>query len=392
MKTTTEISTKRPAAKLLIVEDDNLSSMILERIFLNEPVSLLIAHTGEEAIRLATDQQPDLILLDVILPGMDGFEVASTLRKSVDNVPPIIFITAQREPNDIVKGFEAGGSDYITKPFQPLEVLARVRTHLRVRSLLNSQTKMIEQLTEANRSKNNFLGIAAHDLRSPLLSIRGLAELLNDDIYPTDKPEHLEMLQAILSGSDRMLHLINDLLDISRIEAGALTLLVKPGDPAAMLSRAVLINTGSARRKNISLKIAADDGESFPFDGERLQQVVENLLSNAIKFSPPGSTVEISAAVSDQHLTIRVRDQGPGIPENERHRLFQDFGRTSVQPTGGEPSTGLGLAICRKIVTAHEGTIDCRNLSGGGCEFSVSLPWRKDIIKENHAELRAHCG
>jgi len=308
---------------------------------------------------------------------MSGFEACRELRKRHGaHAAPLIFITAKQEAESVVEGFNAGGVDYIMKPFRQKEVVARIGTHLEIRLLSEKQRTLVDQLSRANAAKNKFLGMAAHDLRNPLASIRGLSEFLRDGTVGDLTPDQLELINLIHQASQNMVSLVNDLLDVATIEAGELKLALAPVALADIMEKSIAMSAREASRKKTV--ILFDQCEATPvltLDADKIRQVVDNLLSNAVKYSPPGSTVSVGLrALPLGAHAISVRDQGKGIPEGERDRLFKDFSRLSVQPTGGEKSTGLGLAICRKIVEAHNGTIVAENLPAGGCEFRVTLP------------------
>ena len=363
--------------KILLVDDDRLNIRILRSMLQNEGYVLAEADSAESALVLYDDFQLDLVLLDVLLPGMTGFDACRELRKRHSaKAAPVMFITAKQEAEDVVEGFSAGGVDYVMKPFRQKEVVARIRTHLQIRLLSERQSTLVDQLSRANAAKNKVLGMAAHDLRNPLASIRGLAEFLRDGTVGELTTDQLELINLIHQASQNMVSLVNDLLDVATIEAGELRLMIAPVALADVIEKSVAMNAREAARKKTA--ILFEQCEATPvlnLDADKIRQVVDNLLSNAVKYSPPGSTVRVGLrALPLGAHAVTVRDQGKGIPEGERDRLFKDFSRLSVQPTGGEKSTGLGLAICRKIVDAHGGSIVAENLPAGGCEFRVTLP------------------
>ncbi|MBL9199198.1 MAG: hybrid sensor histidine kinase/response regulator [Opitutaceae bacterium] len=357
--------------KILIVDDDRLSIRILGGILKTDGYLWSEAHTGEGALAAYTTYQPDLILMDVLMPGIDGFETCRRLKQSYgEKSPPVIFITAKTDSEDVVKGLSAGGVDYLPKPFKPKEVLARIRSHLQSQALL-------EQLSKANAAKNRFLGMCAHDLRNPLASIRGITEFLRDGALGPLNADQLDMVQTIHSASQSMLDMVNELLDVATIESGVLKLERKSHNLAELVAKSVALTNMEAAKKKTHVTFEPPATAIAPaIDAAKMKQVVDNLLSNAVKYSPPGSAITVHAG-ADPALgicSVAVRDQGPGIPDSERDKLFKDFGRLSSKPTGGEKSTGLGLAIVRKIVEAHDGTITAENLPGRGCEFRFTLP------------------
>ncbi len=362
--------------RVLIVEDDRMNARILSSILRPEGFTVAEASSGEAALAACPAFQPDVILLDVIMAGIDGFETCRTLKATPATATvPVIFITAKNQPADIVKGLEAGGVDYVLKPFQPREVIARIRTHLHLRALLEHQAHLIADLSRANAAKNHFLSIAAHDLRNPLTSIRGLAEFMLEGASGELSEDQRAMLRSVHGTTHNMLDLLNELLDISIIESGEMRLDLTPTNIADIVHDAVFLNGLTAARKQ--MKIACrpfKPSRPLQIDARKIRQVIDNLLSNAIKFSPPGTTITVLFSEDGPNQTISVRDQGPGIPDGEMNMLFTSFGKTSVKPTAGEKSTGLGLAICRKIVEAHRGTVTASNLAEGGAAFQITLP------------------
>jgi len=362
--------------RILVVDDDRLNIRILVGILQTEGYVIAEADSGERALELYESFRPDLLLLDVVMPGIDGFSTCRELHKRYgEYTAPVIFITAKNESDDVVEGLAAGGVDYLPKPFRRKEALARIRTHLHNRLLVEQQKSLVDQLTEANSAKNKLLGMAAHDLRNPLASIRGLAEFLSDGAVGNLTPDQADLVKTIRETSMSMLTLLNELLDVATIEAGELKVNRELQNLSDLVEKAVYLNNINASRKSTKIQfISPPKAAMARIDGSKIQQVLDNLLSNAVKFSPPGSTIRVKVSEYTGGCTIAVQDQGPGIPDNERHRLFKDFGTLSVKPTGGEKSTGLGLAICRKIIEAHRGTIVATNVAGGGCEFSITLP------------------
>ena len=362
--------------RILIVDDDRLSVRILSSILKPEGCELAEADSGEAALALYEELQPDLVLLDVIMPGITGFETCRTLKaRHGDLLAPVIFITAKSQSEDIVEGLAAGGVDYLPKPFKAREALARLRTHLQNRILNEQQRQLVAQLSTANAAKNRLLGMVAHDLRNPLASIRGLAEFLQDGTVGRLTPDQLDLVNTIHEASQGMLTMVNELLDRSVIESGELKIQFADRPIAGLLTKAIYLNNINASKKGSRIELSAPPHAAMlHIDGDKVRQVMDNLLSNAIKFSPPNSVVSVATETNDAYYSVLVKDQGPGIPENERHKLFQNFGQTSVKPTAGEKSTGLGLAICQRIMKAHAGDIEVENDRTGGAVFKITFP------------------
>lgn len=362
--------------RILIVDDDRVNVRILFGILKGEGYVLEEANSGEQALAVYETFKPHLVLLDVVMPGINGFDACRELRQRYgEDAAPVIFITAKSQSDDVVEGFHAGGVDYLPKPFRPREAVARIRTHLYDSMLSEEQKSLVEQLSKANEAKNRFLGMAAHDLRNPLASIRGLAEFLADPMLGSLNEDQLDLVKTIHSTSQQMLDLVNELLDVATIEAGELTINLEMAHWPSIVEKSVMLTNMEASKKQTKVVfLPPATVPRLPLDPAKMKQVVDNLLSNAVKYSPPGSTITVEMIIQPKEVHLAVRDQGPGIPENERDKLFKDFGRLSVKPTAGEKSTGLGLAICRKIVEAHQGQITAQNLPDKGCEFRVALP------------------
>ncbi|GAB4285497.1 MAG: hypothetical protein Kow0029_32310 [Candidatus Rifleibacteriota bacterium] len=256
-----------------------------------------------------------------------------------------------------------------------VEKFMQIAEHL---SLVAARTIDLERLRLLNEMKNKFLGIAAHDLRSPLALVQSYIDMLDDDAVLEDKEKRQYLFGRAKATISRMLNLINDLLDISAIESGKLNLEMKPTDLSSFLQEIVSNHQITAKIKNIA--VVGEIPDELPkvnIDTRRMAQAIDNLITNAVKFSPKGTTVKLKAEVEDGFVKISVIDQGQGIPEAEQAKLFQEFGKTSVRPTDGEKSTGLGLAIVKKIVVAHGGKVGVKSKEGIGSTFYLTIPEAK---------------
>lgn len=235
--------------------------------------------------------------------------------------------------------------------------------------------KKNSELARLNELKNHLLGMAAHDLRTPLGSIRSMGEFLLDEAGDDLSPEHIQFLEIIHGSSNFMLSLLDELLDVARIEAGKLDLDFQPTDIISLIQSSVDINRVLAERKNI--QILLENPGSLPpveLDPIKMEQVMHNLLSNAVKFSSEDTVIRVSVSLDADHVRVAVADQGLGIPEEEIQKLFQPFSKISVQAPGGEKSTGLGLAIVKKIVQGHKGNIWAESTVNRGSTFFFTLP------------------
>lgn len=245
--------------------------------------------------------------------------------------------------------------------------------------LLDRVSRQNVELAALNETKDRFLGMAAHDLRNPLTGIVGLAGLLRED---AKDPAHRQFLDGILESSATMLGLINEYLDVTKINSGRLDLRFRETDVAELLGKAVQFNAFVAGKKGVSVigAVPGDIGTAC-LDPERFRQVMDNLIGNAVKYSKPGTTVTVGAKKGSGRLSIWVADQGLGIEQDELGRIFEPFFKASARPTAGEASHGLGLAIVKKMVELHDGTISVESTVGKGSRFTVSLPLSRSAIK-----------
>ncbi|MEG3638026.1 hybrid sensor histidine kinase/response regulator [Magnetococcus sp. PR-3] len=352
-------------AKILIVDDEKSNIDILVDL-LAKDYKTLVAKSGAQALkRVMVEPPPDLVLLDIMMPEMDGFEVCTELKQNLRTKDiPVIFVTGMDRVEDETRGLEVGAVDFIRKPFNTQVVLARVQTHLH----LQQQKR---QLMDLNALKNRFLGMAAHDLRNPLSSINGLSDMMLH--MPLSKEENTEFITTIHNVSGQMLTLLNDLLDVSVIESGTFELKLQPGDFSALVQSRVRLLQMAAKKKSSTIEMVPGPVPTFAFDTDRMIQVIDNLISNAIKFSPPGSHITVGTGQENDTIFLAVQDEGPGLSEEDKTKLFGTFQKLSAQPTGHEKSTGLGLSIVKKIVDAHGGHIRVESHAGEGAIFTVLL-------------------
>lgn len=368
-----------PIFRILVVDDVPKNLQVVGMILRNQGYEVMPATSGAEALEIVALQLPDLILLDLMMPEMDGLEVCRRLKAdSRSQTISVIFLTASNEMEHLVMGFEAGAVDYITKPFNPPELLARVRTHLELKHAR-------ERLREMNDEKNEFMGIAAHDLRNPLSAIQGYAEMVVENAQEL-RDATVENAERFISEleeygrhigmmSTRMAEMVRNLLDANRIEQGELRLTLSPTDVSSVISS--LIETHRPRAAAKQQVIHVQDLPSPPMacvDSNIMLQVMENLLSNAVKYSPHGTNIFIRVTRVPDGLRCEVQDEGPGLSPDDHRKLFGKFARLSAKPTGGEHATGLGLSIVKKMVEAMNGRVWCESELGKGATFVVQFP------------------
>lgn len=418
---------------VLIVEDSPTQAMLLQDALEGQTIRVIVARDGLEALQALAKKPSHIIISDIEMPKMNGYELCRKIKSEISYQEiPFILLTSLSDARDVIHGIECGADSFMTKPFNLEFLMANIKDLLSVKKecklvpaskqelevsfggqqyklqvnqaqvtslllstysnsiqknreleqaylKLNATNQEIEKKNEElkllNDQKNQFLGMAAHDLRNPLTVIEGYSTLLKDKLEEAGDPTTTNMINRIQKSSAFMLQLINDLLDISSIESGKVTVNLAPVDFVALVKENVDLESSFAEKKQI--KIVFQPSQKIPIfqcDHDKISQVLTNLITNAIKYSHSGTTIEVSLTTSQTELIVSVKDQGQGIPPNEIVRLFQPFTKTSVKSTAGEASTGLGLAIVKKIVTEHRGRIWAESEVGKGSTFFFALP------------------
>lgn len=358
----------RPAAAILLVDDNTNNLGVLYRYLDDEGFEVLVSQDGERALRLAHDQLPDLILLDIMLPGISGFEVCEALKSDdLTRDIPVIFISALTGVEDKVRGFAAGGVDYITKPFYQEEVLARINAHITIK-------RQREELDRLNATKDRLFSLIGHDLRGPFMGLLGALELLRDSSGELDEATTRELVSNLYASAERTYNLVENLLEWSRSQRQAVQVNPRSLDVRELVQNSVQLFLAGARQKGVELKVTIPDQLQIYADRDTMASVIRNLVNNAIKFTGEGGTVLVSGAREDESVAITVEDTGTGIPPSEISHLF-DFGRTSSRRgTGGEQGTGLGLVLAKEHVTRNGGSLSVESEEGRGSRFSLTLP------------------
>jgi two-component system, sensor histidine kinase and response regulator len=361
---------------VLAVDDTPANLRVLVETLSSSGYEVLVATDGHSAIETARYARPDLILLDVLMPGIDGYQTCEELKKVDETAAiPIIFMTALSETEDKVKAFELGAVDYITKPFEQAELLARVSTHITLARLRKALEARNQQLEELNKLKNEFMGMAAHDVRNPLSSVLACAELV-DAIADSVPPEKVRLLVGqIATAARRISDIVTNLLDVNAIDSGQRRLQIEAHDLAGVVARVVLQNGHKAAAKGITVQyVPPAEPVAALVDVGAAEQVIDNIVSNAVKYSPADRQVFVRLGAGDGVVRIEVQDQGPGISKEDQAKMYGKFCRLSAKPTAGEPSTGLGLWIVKELTETMKGTIRCESEMGQGTMFVVEWP------------------
>ncbi len=350
---------------ILIVDDTPANLSVLVDTLSEAGYQLMVAEDGEDAVAQTARSKPDLVLLDVMMPGMDGFETCERLKaKPGTDKIPVIFMTALTDTAEKVRAFSAGAVDYITKPIQHEEALARISTHLTIRRLRR-------ELEQELALKERFMRIAGHDLRNPLCLILMSGELAR---RKGATPEVSEYLESIHLSAGQMRRIIDTFLNVRKSNGTGLT---PPGriDLNLMASAVVAQHEPAAERKHVTLLAElVDDPPLVKADAGHVYQALTNYVSNAIKFLPAGGVVTVRVTATDYTIRLAVEDNGPGVAVEERPALFTEYARLSNRPTAGEESTGLGLSIVKQLIESERGKVGAEFPPHGGSVFWFELP------------------
>ncbi|HID99870.1 MAG TPA: hybrid sensor histidine kinase/response regulator [Thiotrichaceae bacterium] len=393
---------------LLVIDDQPDNVKILLKFLSSRGFKVLIAENGVDGINMAELTLPDLILLDIAMPKMDGFEACQVLKNNdkTKNIP-IIFMSARTDIVDKLKSFDLGAADYITKPLELEEVLARVNTQLRLHQLqlqLLEKNQMLQaeikcrkraeeslqteqnalgeanaQLARVAQLKDEFLANMSHELRSPLNSILGISETFQDQIYGPLNEKQYHLMQTLEESGRYLLKLINDILDLSKIEAEKITLDINTVSVIEVCQASLRMIKGAAYKKRLRLSNTLDSTvETIQADERRLMQILVNLLSNAVKFTPEGGSIQLIVQGNREHNVVyfSVEDTGIGIAPDQMKNIFEPFVQIEGSLNREQEGTGLGLSLVYRLTKMHGGSVSIESEVGQGSCFTLSLPWQ----------------
>lgn len=370
-----------PSEYKILIVDDVMSNVLLLRVLLtNEKFTIATANNGRQALEQVKKENPDLILLDVMMPDLSGFEVAQQLKANPDTAEiPIIFLTALNGTADIVKGFQVGGSDFISKPFNKEELIIRV-THqislVAAKRLILSKTEELQR-TIAGRDK--LYSVIAHDLRSPMGSIKMVLNMLILNL-PAEKigEEMYELLIMANQTTEDVFSLLDNLLKWTKSQIGKLNVVYQDVNLVELTDSVIDIFNMVAKLKKITIKETKSDKIMVNADINMLKTVVRNLLSNAIKFSKENSEVLVTIKEEDDMAVVSVQDYGCGISEEGQKKLLHTDTHFSTFGTNNEEGSGLGLLLCKDFVMKNGGKLWFTSKEKEGSTFSFSIPLKKE--------------
>jgi two-component system sensor histidine kinase/response regulator len=367
--TTSHTDSNGPAhARILVVDDQASNVQVVGLILGTLGYEIIPASDGATALKRVAALVPDLILLDLLMPGMSGRDICLQIKKNPDwRDIPVIFLSAADDKDLIVSALDAGGVDYITKPFNQSELVSRVRTQLALKAAR-------DRLKELAEDKDELLGILAHDLKNHLGGLNMSTKLLCERIRNLHDERIQRLADNAFYSSGQLLAFVKDFLANAaaehRFEPQLTTV-----DVADTATAAIRLFEDRVRHKQLEILTDFPDDTLIALaDSHAMDQIFSNLLSNAVKFSPSGKKIFVTVRPNGYLVELSIRDEGPGFTEADKARMFRRYGRLSARPTGGETSTGLGLSIVRKLVLAMNGEITCESTPGQGATFTVRIP------------------
>jgi two-component system sensor histidine kinase/response regulator len=358
------------AARILVADDQPENIQLVGATLGQLGHEIIPATDGATAVNRVKLKAPDLILLDLLMPGIDGFETCRRLRATPEGKDcPVIFLSSAGDKNFIVRALEAGAVDYLTKPFHPAELVRRVETHVALKFAR-------DRLARLAQARDQLLGMLADDFKKQLETMFQNARSLRQQAEGRQDQRVEQLTDNILRSSAQLVDFVTGFLDLAA-DGKELALRPAPLSFCQAVKRTVKRYVEPARVKDVRLVLdpppAADD-DLVLADERAVNRVLDNLVSNAVKFSPPKTIIRLSVQSTSWQVQCRIADQGPGFTAEDKARMFRRFGRLSARPTGGEPSTGLGLSIVRKLTRAMDGDVTCQSAPGQGAVFTIGLP------------------
>ena len=361
----------------ILVVDDVISNVLLLKVLLAaQKFNVITASNGMEAIDITKKQQPDLILLDVMMPGMSGFEVAQKLKNDpeVQHIP-IIFLTALNSTADIVTGFKVGANDFISKPFNKEELVIRVSHQISLIAAKRIILQKTEELKKTIQGRDKMYSVIAHDLRSPLGSIKMVLNMFVMTMSPQMiGEEQYEMLDSANKSTEELFNLLDNLLKWTKTQTGRLTVVFQDFELVKSISGVLEIFSLVSSSKNIELIFDSNEEINVRGDIDIAKTITRNLLSNAIKFSFSGSKIIIEVKKIDNMAVVSVKDFGKGMSQEEQQKLFNSETHFSKYGTNNEEGSGLGLLLCKDFATKNKGDLWLQSEEGKGSTFFFSIP------------------
>lgn len=366
---------EKPRLSILIVDDNSRNLQILAEILSQSKYRVAMAKDGLKALNFVSKMKPDLVLLDVMMPGMDGFDVCRRMKSenSTKDIP-VIFISALKDTSDKIRGFEAGGVDYIIKPFSKEEVLARVDVHLKLKKAREELKSTNMLLSSANAARDKLFAIIAHDLRGSIGSLGKMLEMMSNKNAAHDTVREAEFIRKLGTSAKRTCDLLENLLSWARSQRGEFDYYPQETDIAQIVDVTIGSLRSIAEEKSIRLYSLVPETLPVYADVDMTMLVVRNLVSNALKFTPENGEVKIRAVAKNDFVEVSVADTGVGIPGENIDKLFRIDEHYTTCGTKNERGTGLGLLLCMEFVQKNRGTLRVESRENEGSRFVFTLP------------------
>ncbi len=365
---------------ILIVDDVDANVLLLKLLISKVGYKTLTAYNGKEALSIIEQSKPDLILLDIMMPIMDGHEVAKRLKEMPGcSDIPIIFLSALNSTDDIIKGFQMGAADYVSKPFNKDELLTRINHQISLIYATRTISQQTEELKRTIIGRDKLYSVIAHDLRSPIASIRMVMEVLVNGISKESiDPDMYELLIMANRLTDDSFTLLDNLLKWTKSQTGRMsTVLQDDVELMTLIAGVVDVLRGVARLKNITINLKGETTRLCKVDIDMVKTAIRNLISNAIKFSYDGSSIDVIIEEESERVVIHVKDTGAGISKDKQSLLFNMETHFTSFGTGSEEGSGLGLLLCNEFVKRNGGKLWFVSEEGKGSTFSFDIPVKK---------------
>lgn len=365
--------------KILIVDDVMSNVLLLKVLLTNEKFAIATASNGHQALEQVEKERPDLVLLDVMMPDLSGFEVAQRLKSNPETADvPIIFLTALNSTTDIVKGFQVGANDFISKPFNKEELIIRVTHQISLVAAKRLILKKTDELQRTIAGRDKLYSVIAHDLRSPMGSIKMVLNMLILNL-PAEKigEEMFELLTMANQTTEDVFSLLDNLLKWTKSQIGNLNVVYQDIDVVEVVDSVIDVFNMVAGLKKITIIEEKPDRLPVSADIDMLKTVIRNLISNAIKFSNEGSEVLVKMEEKDGSVVVSVQDHGCGIDEEGQKKLLHTDTHFSTFGTKNEEGSGLGLLLCQDFVNKNGGKLWFTSVKGEGSTFCFSIPMKK---------------
>lgn len=358
--------------KILIVDDDVSVVKMVEKILFNKYYVLLSATGGAEAFEKAKEWQPDIILMDIVMPDMDGYQACELLRDHYKTYNiPVIFLSGYDKPEEVVKGFEVGAVDYVTKPFYAGELQARVKTHLDLK-------RSKEELKEVHQLKARFFSLITNDIRDSLIGVKGVANFLVQDIEENNTEEIIKLAKILQSDSEQLYDLLEDLIEWAVIESERFEMATVSIDVRKTMNEVLHLVKKPIFQKDIKIEMLIEENLHFHCDPEMFVSALHRLLMNAVKYSQPGGKVTLEVSTDPKNVIVAVKDEGVGMDQDVVDNIFRiDTPHPKTTGTANETGSGLGLIICKSLIEKWGGRIWIESKKHRGVKVFFTIPYEK---------------